>query len=311
MALLRQMTSTQWCDMRSIIVHTDVESLPFRQRQSAPPVPTPFVLKDVNLRVPDIGRKFVQMKHDFDVLGQPRSFGYKYAFPAVVNKNWGLLTKYADQVYDYVEIPDVWAKFFWDFWNWASGYKLPVGKIESFYTKTTNTGVFARATLGSLTQVYIDMIEKSRSHTDSYSPEVGARDIMTGRNLENKKRWQWLFRPTTGQMGMVKADRGTYWELEALDILKPPPSMSVIENSPWLWGWATEATPVGIPPKPYTKWVVSGYPQIEVAFRQNGWLEKPGTPIPFLSKGGSILIKKFSCVELTPGTRWSPYVPEK
>lgn len=273
-----------------------------------------FKLKDVNLIVPSVsGKKFVQIKHDWDVTGGSRAEGYKYSFPAVVNKAWGLLTKYQDGVYDYVEIPDIWAKFFWDLWDWASGYQLPKGKIESFYTTNTNTGIYAKATPGTLTWVYINMIEKSRSHTDSYAPEVGARDIITGRNLENSRRWEWLFRPTTGQMGMVKADRGTYWELDALDILKPPPSISVIENSPWLYGWATEISPYPISPQPYQRWGVSNYPQIEVAFREHDNLKnvKPGIPIPLLSKGGSILIKKTSCVELVAGSSWSPYVPNK
>lgn len=264
-----------------------------------------FKLKDVNLIVPNIpGKRFVQIKNDMEVLGESRAYGYKYNFPAVVNRAWGLLTQYKDTVYDYVEITDPWANFFWNLWDWGSGYQLPTGKIENFYTKTTNTGTYANVTLGSLMWVYVNMIEKSRSHTDSYAPEGGARDIITGRNLENSRRWEWLFRPTTGQMGMVKADRGTYWELEALDILKPPPPISLIENSPWLYGWATEVTPRGL---------VTNYPQIEVAFREHANLNglKAGTPIPLLSKGGSILIKKTSCTELVPGSRWSPYVPNK
>ena len=264
-----------------------------------------FQLKDVNLTVPNIpGKRFVKIKNDMEVVGQSRAEGRKYNFPAVVNKSWDLLTKYQDAVYDYVEVPDPWAWFFWNMWDWASDYRLPTGKIESFYTSKTNSGTFANTTPGSLMFVYVNMIEKSRSHTDSWAPEVGARDIVTGRNLGTSRRWEWLFRPTTGQMGMVKADWGTYWELEALDILKSPPSIDVIKSSPWLYGWATEVTPNGY---------VTNYPQIEVAFREHKDLNgiKAGTPIPFLSKGGSVLIKKSSCTELTPGSKWSPYFPGK
>ena len=275
---------------------------------------TAFRLKDVNLTVPDIpGKRFVMMLHDADVYGFPRQLidGFNRPVPAVVNKEWGLLTKYNDAVYDYVEMPDAWAQFLYDLWDWSTDYRLPRGRIERYYTKTTNTGTFAYATPGSLMEVYISMVEKSRSHTDSWSPEVGARDIVTGRNLGNSRRYEWLFRPCAGQMAMVRADRGSMWELEALDVLKPPPTISYVENRPWLYGWATEQSTVGLPPKPYQKWVVSNYPQNEVAFRVHGWSEKPGLPIPLMSKGGSILIKKNACVELTPGARWSPYIPAK
>lgn len=273
----------------------------------------PFVRKDIDLVVPTNGKRFVRIKGDSEILGYPRGYADGKAYPAVVTSDretWGLLTKYADQVYSYVPIPDIWAKFFWDLLDWASDYRLPTGKIERFYTKSTNSGLYAYATPGTLMWVYINLIEKSRSHTDSFAPEVGARDIMTGRNLDSDRNWEWLFRPTTGQLGMIRVDRGNYWELEALDVLKPPPSIEIIKNSPWLFGWATEQTTVGIPPLPYKKWVVSNYPQIEVAFREHN-LPVTGTPIPFISKGGNVWIKKSSCVELIPGTRWSPYLPEK
>lgn len=275
---------------------------------------TAFQLKDINLTVPDIpGKKFVMMLHDAQVYGFPRQLidGFNRPVPAVVNKEWGLLTKYNDNVYDYVEMPDVWAQFLYDLWDWSTDYRLPRGRIESYYTTPSNTGTFANATPGSMMWVYVNMIEKSRSHTDSYAPEVGARDIVTGRNLDNPKRYEWLFRPCAGQLAMVKADRGTLWELEALDVLKNPPLISTMEISPWLYGWATEQSTVGLPPKPYAKWVVSNYPQNEVAFRVNGWTEKPGLPIPLMSKGGSILIKKNACVELAPNAHYSPYIPAK
>ena len=266
--------------------------------------------KDEGLRVPSVGR-YVQILHDWVVYdGVTRQIAQGnplYPVPAVVNKNWGILTKYNDVVYDYVPMPDEWQWFLWDLFNWGSGYKLPIGRIESFYTKTTNSGIWANTTKGSLTSVYVTMIEKSRSHSDSYPPEVGARDVVTRRNLLNPRNYEWLCRPTTGQLGKIKADLGSEWELETLDITKPPPPVEGLAQH--LFGWATEITTVKLPDSRY---VVSDYAFIDQALKVvNPDSPRTGTPIPFISKGGSIRIKKSVCGLLENGASWSPYVPEK
>lgn len=270
--------------------------------------PRVWTRKDTNLRVPNDGQTYIQIKHDWEVLGHPRQFedeqNVRYPFPAVVNKKWGLLTTYNGRAYDYLDIPDVWQWFFMDFWNWASGYLLPAGKIERFYSKPNNSGVFAECTPGSLTWVYVNMIEKSRSHTDAAAPEVGARDVVTKRNLNAAYPWKWLARPTTGHVSLAM-DAGSYWRLPALDLLKMPPSLGEVEMNPSWYCWGTEITTTELPDKRY---VVSNYPQIEVAFRYLG-LGIAGTPLPIVSLGGSYLIKKSACRVLTPGASWSPYVP--
>lgn len=264
--------------------------------------------KDANLRVPDDGQIYVQIKHDWEVLGHPRQYEEgqtaKYPFPAVVNTKWGLLTSYNSRVYDYLDVPDDWQWFFWRFLDWASGYQLPRGEIIRFYTKPSNSGLFAECTPGSLMWVYVNMIEKSRSHTDAAAPEVGARDVVTGRNLESPKPWKWLARPTTGHVS-VAYDAGTHWRLPALDLLKPPPTIEDVERNPSWYCWGTEITTTKLSNGRY---VVSNYPQIEVAFRRLG-LGVAGTPLPVISLGGSYLIKKSACRVLTPGASWSAYVP--
>lgn len=304
------------------------------QKYEEPTTPSQFVRKDINLRVPTDGNKYIMIKHDWDVLGDVRQYyngtGVKYPFPAVVNRSWGLLTnftfdpnkydfiypedraiidKYNTRTYDYVRMTDRWQKWMYDFWKHFTYGKIPEGKIESYYNNpNNNVGLFAKATEGSVMWVYVNMIEDARSHTDSYSPEAGARDVPTNRNMQNQRGWEWLFRPTTGHLGKVVNEDAAYYTLEAIDILKPCPDIRTIENSPHLYSWATEVTTTKISHKPL-KYVVSNYPQIEVAFRKQG-LPKTGTPIPLLSLGGTIKIKKSSCLELKNGARWSPYVPE-
>lgn len=266
--------------------------------QTAPP---PFIRKDINLRVPDIGRRFVMIKHDTDVLGAPRQYSTTWdpdPRPAVVNTKWGLITKWNDRVYDYVALSEQWQWFLWNMLDWASGYLLPRGKIERFYTKTTNSGTFAEATPGSLTWVYVNLIEKSRSHTDSASAETGYRDYVTGRNPNATKPYAWLMRPCTGQLAMVKNDLGSKLELETIDLFKPCPTMDELEAKPWLYGWATQIHIDGR---------VTRYPQIKEAFEVQG-LPPAGTPIPFMSMGGSVLIDKRACLELEPGAAWTPYL---
>lgn len=296
--------------------------------------PTQFVRRDIGLKVPNDGNKYIMIKHDWEVLGDVRQYyngtGVKYPFPAVVNREWGLLTnftfdsskynsiftedrdiilKYNNRVYDYVRMTDRWQYWFYEFWKNFTYGMLPEGKIEGFYQNPKNPiGDFAKATEGSILWIYVNMIEDARSHTDSYSPEAGARDVVTKRNMGNPRGWEWLCRPTTGQLGKVIGETTSHWILEAIDLLKPCPTMKEINENPHLWGWATEVTTTKISQKPL-KYVVSNYPQIEVAFRKHSY-PKTGTPIPLLSLGGSIKIKKTSCKELENGARWSPYVPE-
>jgi hypothetical protein len=269
--------------------------------------------KDINLTVPELGR-FVQIKPDYEIFGVPRQLrdgsAPDYGFPAVVNRQkdaWGFLTTYDNVAYDYVDMPDRWQWFLWDMWNHFSSYLLPTGKITRLYTKDSNTGTFAETPAGSLFWVYVNMIEKSRSHTDARNAENGARDVVTGRNLGSNFPYQWLASPNTGQLGMIKRDMGSKWELHAIDLLQPVPSMDELESMPYLWGWATESKKEKLPDGRY---VVTDYAHIDQALKTN-FLNSPrtGTPIPFLSLGGSVLIDKKACRPLENGQPWSPYVP--
>lgn len=249
---------------------------------------------DENLSVPNDGGKYVRLKH-WDELGHGDNIK---AFPEIIDAGDGLLTTDpSGRVYDYVIMPDKWQWFMWMFWDWASQYKLQRGKIEKFYQHPGNERIFAETTPGSLTYVYVDMVEAHRAFTEAGSPEAGSKDVVTGRN-PGAKGYEWLFRPTGGAMCRVNRVLGTYYELEALDVLKTPPPLIEVVSKPWLYFWCTQ----------YTKFEGSTrFPQVKNA---NGVIGLPpaGTPSPLLSLGGSIRIKKTSCVELTPGQAWSPYL---
>lgn len=280
----------------------------YKEVAEIPQVPTGFIRKDINLKVPSSGR-FVQIKHDWEVIDpktgkyyEPRSKGYKYAFPAIVNKQWGLKTLYNGKEYTYVQLPIKWQFFLWDLWNWSVDNSIPKGKITGYYTTKNNTGTFATTTPKSMTYYYVNMIEKSRAFTDSWSPEVGGYDAVTERNVGSKP-YEWLMRTTTGNLCEVEKVVGRNMYLKALDITKDPPTIDWISKHPQYLHWATEVGGIPLSDKRYT---VSNFPQAEACL---GF--PAGVPIPFMSLGGSIVLDKFAVKELRNGQSYSPYVPEK
>lgn len=249
---------------------------------------------DEGLVVPLSG-KFVQIKH-WNQLG---SGDNEDPYPEIIDKKSLLTLDPQGKEYDYVVMPDIWQWQLWNFLDWASHYRLPKGKIEEFYKRPGNLRTFAKSTPGSLTYVYIDLVEAHRAFTEAGSPEAGNRDVVTGRNLNNPKGYEWLFRPTGGAMLKVLRVIGTDYEVEAIDILKPPPSIEYITARPWLYFWCTQ----------WGKYSGSTrFPQITNANKVHGY-SPAGTPSLLLSKGGKFRIKKSSCVELVNGENWTPYAP--
>lgn len=256
----------------------------------------PYIRLDENLRVPNAG-KFVQLKH-WDKLGKGDN---KNEFPEMFTRTDGLLLRDPEgREYSYVEMPEAWQWFLWGFWKWASQEKLPDGKIEGFYKRPDNSRTFAKTTPGSLTYVYVDMVEAHRAFTEAGSPEAGSKDYVTKRNLSNKKSYEWLFNPTGGAMVKVLRTIGTEYEIEALDVLKSPPSIDYVVARPWLYFWCTQ----------WGKYTGSNrFPQIKNANEVNG-LPPAGIPSPLMSKGGKIRISRSSCIELKNDEIWSPYEPK-
>lgn len=257
--------------------------------------------KDENMRVPDDGQTYVQILDDTAVLGAPRQYTNEggltasYPFPAVVNTNWGLITRHNGQVYDYVPVEDRWQRWMYEFWDWASGYMLPTGEKVGTHVNPRNPSIiYTDYTPGSLMSVYAGMIMDAKSHTDSASPETGARDVVTGRNISSAKPYEWLCRPTTGAMLRVR-DNGSQWIAEAIDLLAPCPIVDTLP--PHLYFWATQVAINGS---------TSRYPDVKNALEVHG-LPPAGTPMPLFSLGGSFIIRKSACVSLIPGQIWSPY----
>ena len=259
-----------------------------------------FRRPDENLTVPDDGGRYVQILDDTTVLGAPRQYSdgvliAPYPFPAVVNTKWGLITRYNDAVYDYVPLEDRWQRWLYGFWDWASGYRLGRGEKIGTHVNPKNPGiVYTDYTPGSLLSLYAGMIMDAKSHTDSASPETGARDVVTGRNLENPKPYECLCRPTVGALLRV-TDYGSRWRCAAIDLLAPCPEPDTLP--PYLYFWATQVHIDGR---------VTRYPDVKNAYEIIG-LPPAGTPMPLFSRGGNLLINKTACRELRPGQMWSPY----
>lgn len=269
------------------------QRLKYRESIVAPPPSNDtYTRLDEKLIIPSDG-KFVQIKH-WGELGRGDN---KNEFPEIIDATHILTKDPTGKVYDYVAMPDAWQRFLWEFWKWASQGKLPEGKIESFYSRPDNFRTFAKATPGSLTYVYVDMVEAHRAFTEAGSPEAGSRDVVTSRNLNNPKGYEWLFRPTGGAMLKVLRTVGVYYEVEALDVLKVPPTIDYVVERPWLYFWCTQ----------WGKYSGSTrFPQIKNA--NDVWgLPPAGTPSPLFSKGGTFRILKSACNVLENGKPWSPY----
>ena len=149
--------------------------------------------------------------------------------PAVVNANWGIETL-AKSTGDYFPIQDHWQRWFYEFWDWASGYRLPKGEFEGTYVNSRNPSIiYSKYTAGSKLAVYAGMIMDAKSHTDSDSPETGAGDVVTGRNMTSPKPWVWLCRPTTGALLRVIGRIGSRLKIQAIDLYAPPPDVNQLE----------------------------------------------------------------------------------
>lgn len=254
-----------------------------------------WIRKDENLVVPDDGGKYVQIrpKLTFDAHDPPIPSGYP--IPAVVHKGVGLDTKYNGTEYNYVPLEDRWQWFLYGFLDWASGYILPRGQKIGTHVNPKNPAiVYDDYTPGSLLSLYSQIIMDAKSHTDSASPETGARDVVTGRNMSNRKPYEWLCRPTCGALLRVTGF-GSYWKAEAIDLLKPCPDVDFLAQH--LYFWATQVSHLGS---------VTRYPDVKREFEFHG-IPPAGTPLPLFSLGGNFLIRKSSCIELSPGQPWSPY----
>lgn len=268
-----------------------------------------FRRKDVGLIVPNNGKQYVQVLHDWlvrdDGMSRADKVGSDYAHPAIVNREWGLVTSYNGKVYDYVTLPEKWQWLIWEFCGWSVDYQLEVGRITDYYTKKTTDGLFARATPYSWMEYYISIVEFRRAWTESFSPEMGGRCFPTGRNPLNNP-FAMLLRGCTGQLQEVTSN-GTKWKVKALDITKDPPPFKDIISDPALYYWATEIRPERLADGTYT---VSPFPQAKVPSRAMG-LPFMGVAMPLLSMGGSYLIDKKACTPvLENGSSWSPYYPK-
>jgi len=264
-----------------------------------------FPRKDINLTVPSDGGRYFQIKHDWEVMGISRAakVGSNYSHPAIANNNWLVKSVFDGKSYDYVELPEKWQRFLWELWSWSVGDSVQGGEITGQYTSKTNSGTFSYTTPQSKTWYYVNMIEKSRAFTDSWSPEVGGRDFVTNRNPNNRP-YEFLLRTCTGNLTKLKKINGREYWVEALDIRYDPPTLDWLIQRPHLLHWCTEISPYKLSNGTYT---VSNFPQAEICLGVPSW----GVPLPFMSLGGHVIFEKDAVRELSAGQKYSPYNPEK
>lgn len=295
-----------------LTLHTTTGDIELEEKHIPPPN---IVVRDVNLKVPGSEHgQFVQILDDTAVLGAPRqivnNMVEKFDFPAVVNKKWGLRTRYPGYFgteYDYVTLPTDFCFLKYELTRYASSYRLPRGNISGYY-KTNDEGLHVMIdSVASSWWVWTELIVDGKSHTDGPNVEQWGRcDPVTGRNM-GAQNFAWLMRPFTGALIRIVEDRGNKWGYEVLDVTKSAPSLDYVLDRPWLYCWGVTQTRTKIG----QRYATDDYPQIAQAFRAIG-LPRTGTPILNMGKGNVSWIDKSACSPiLEPGSSWSPYFPEK
>lgn len=267
-----------------------------------PPTSAPFVRLDTGIPVPNDGKRYVMIQHEFPLFGTTRhsenQTNQRDPRPAVVNTKWGYYTS-AKGTGDYVPLPDQWQRWFYEFWDWASGYRLPVGEHIGTHVNPRNPNIiYDDYTPGSKLGLYAGMIMDAKSHSDSLSPETGGRDVVTGRNMQSSRPYEWLCRPCTGSIHVVEEVLGSRLKCKTIDLLQPPPNIDTLEI--WQFYFGTQVHIDGR---------VTRYPDVKNAFEIHGY-EPAGTAMPNVSAGGYFYIDRNKCVELQPGQLWQPYLQE-
>lgn len=254
-----------------------------------------WVRKDENLRVPDDGKQYVQVLDDTAVLGAPRQYKEEggliddYPFPAVVNAKWGITPLVP------AFIQERWQRWLYEFHDWQTGYMLPRGEhIGTHVNKKNPAIVYDDYTPGSLLDLYSQMIMDAKFLTESGSPETGAKDYVTGRNLSNPKEYQLMLTMTCGALLQVTS-YGSYWKAKAINLSESCPLVDTLP--PYLYYWCTQVHIDGR---------LTRFPDVKNALEVYG-LSPAGTAMPLFSLDGSFLIKKSACKPLTNGQVWSPY----
>ncbi len=257
-----------------------------------------FKRLDIGIPVPDDG-VYWMIQHEMPLFGETRLAGNetKDAIPAVANRDWGIETL-AKANGDYYPISDIWQRWFYEFWDWASGNRLPAGvQIGEHRNPMNHDIVYQDYTAGSLKSLYAGLIMDAKSHTDSYSPESGARDVVTGRNPTSPRPWEWLCRPCTGALLKQDALLGTRLRIKCIDLYKAPPPVESLQ--PWQYYYGTQVHMDGS---------VTRYPDVKNAFAVHGW-PPVGTAMPLVAPGGYFYINRSACVPLKAGDTWKPYYP--
>ena len=280
-----------------VITNSDGVTTTLRPKTAAP-----FVRKDTGIPVPNDGKRYVMVQHEIILFGTTRHTenqpNQRDPRPAVANTKWGVETL-AKKNGDYYPIADAWQQWFYQFWDWASGYRLPTGELVGTHVNPRNPNIiYSDYTPGSKLSLYAGMIMDAKSHTDSASPETGGRDVVTGRNLDSKFQWAWLCRPCTGAILRVAEQIGSKLKIEAIDLYKLPPPVD--DLGIWQYYYGTQ---VHIDGK------VTRYPDVKNAFEIHGY-EPAGTAMPLVAPGGYFYIDRNACVELQPGQIWQPYLQE-
>lgn len=275
-----------------------------------------FVLHDWQLKKFDYKpRQYAPDYEQMKAMPSTRQLWGRYPFSNDGNGNFDFSI---GRVYDRVSFSKEWQFWLLELLKRTLKGDVPYGKKEYFFDRINGKEIrvdehpyaHLKCTEGSLLEAYTSLVTDHRSFTDTTAPENGYTDYVTGRNLSKNNPYKVKPLMTTGNIVKIVGQWREYYVIEALDLLKSPPSIEEAYSKNLIM-WATEQTVTELPKlNNKRRWVVSRYPQLKVVSRING-LQEVGTPFGIFSMGGYIPILKSDVMILGSGTPYSPYVPEK
>ena len=285
--------------------------------------PTVLKARDVDLRVPDDGYRYVQTLHDFEYndgdqyQNKPRQIAWNAPYDIPAQNNEVLLKasndlrvpiEYRGRTYDYVRTWPAWQWWMFELYRASVLGSIPIGSFISSFPDPNpkRPYIYSRYTEGSALWLYANLMEVARQWTDAEPIEEGFYDAVTGRN-PGKPVYKYLCKTNLGNIHRIFGEDSIWWTVEAIDLLKSLSNIYDVLSKPWLIHWATNQ---GVDQLPNGTYKVSRFPQVNRVSELNGYPDS-GTPHPVLSWGGTIKVLKARTRILKGGQFYSPYNPAK
>jgi len=220
------------------------------------------------ITVPDDGYEYIRVLHDWEHRewdGKPRT---KTATPEIVS-----LYKH-----EFIDLTEPWQRRWFAAIEWASNGTMTSGQLKTAWS---------------------DVTAERKALTDMHGLRHKRTDYILGLFLSSTKKIAQRTATFGGSLLRLRSAYGSEYQVDALNVLQPPPPLEELVEQPYYMNWLTEIVNVKLPDKTYK---ASRWPQLKHWGR---W----GVPYFIISRDGkkSILKKRATIVE--PGSTFAVYNP--